>query len=235
MGFFPAAANGDDILVYTDETRIAVRATFHTLRQQTQKPADQPNQALADFVAPAQSGVPDFLGLFAVTAGAGIEPLLAEFARDHDDYSSIMIKALADRLAEALAEALHRRAREEWGYGSGEGLGYEDLIREKYRGIRPAPGYPASPDHTEKRTLFDLLEAEKTIGISLTESYAMHPASSVSGLYFSHPESRYFQVGRIGADQVEDYARRKRRSVEEMERWLAPWLDYDPVRTTTPR
>ena len=234
MGFYPAAAQGDDILVYADETRSRVRATLHTLRQQGQKPDDQPNQALADFVAPAQSGVPDHIGLFAVTTGLGIETLLEEFERDHDDYSSIMTKALADRLAEALAEALHRRARQEWGYGKGEALGYDDLIRERYRGIRPAPGYPASPDHTEKRTLFDLLAAEK-IGVRLTESFAMHPASSVCGLYFSHPEARYFQVGRIAADQVEDYARRKRRTVEEMERWLAPWLAYDPVRTPAPR
>ena len=235
MGFFPAASQGDDILIYGDATRTKVRATFHTLRQQNQKPADQPNQALADFVAPARTGLPDHLGLFTVTAGIGIEPLLAEFERDHDDYSSIMTKALADRLAEALAEALHRKAREEWGYGKDEALGFDDLIRERYRGIRPAPGYPASPDHTEKRTLFDLLEAEKRIGVHLTESFAMHPASSVSGLYFSHPEARYFQVGRIAADQVEDYARRKRRPMEEMERWLAPWLAYDPVRTAAPR
>ena len=195
-----------------------------------------PNQALADFVAPrAERACPTTSALFAVTAGIGIEPLLEEFERDHDDYSSIMTKALADRLAEALAEALHRKAREEWGYGRGEALGYDDLIRERYRGIRPAPGYPACPDHTEKRTLFDLLDAEETIGMRLTESFAMYPASSVSGLYFSHPEARYFQVGRIGADQVEDYARRKRLPVEEMERWLAPWLAYDPVRTAAPR
>ena len=235
LGFFPAASQGDDILIYADQTRSKVGATFHTLRQQNQKPADQPNQALADFIAPAPTGLPDYLGLFTVTAGIGIEPLLEEFEHDHDDYSSIMTKALADRLAEALAEALHRKAREEWGYGRDEALGFDDLIRERYRGIRPAPGYPASPDHTEKRTLFDLLDAENKIGVRLTESFAMHPASSVSGLYFSHPEARYFQVGRIAADQVEDYARRKRRTVEEMERWLAPWLAYDPVRTAAPR
>ena len=229
MAFFPAAAEGDDILVYGDESRRQPVAVLHTLRQQNDKPLGQPNQALADFVAPA-GGPRDYIGAFAVTAGIGIESLLEEFARDHDDYGSIMAKALADRLAEALAEALHRRAREAWGYGRGEALSHEDLIREKYRGIRPAPGYPAQPDHTEKKTLFELVDAER-IGIELTESFAMTPAASVSGLYFSHPQARYFQVGRIGADQVADYARRKRMTVEEAERWLAPWLAYDRAPT----
>ena len=225
MGFFPANSVGDDILVYTDETRTKVRAAFHTLRQQNQKPPDQPNQALADFVAPAQTGVPDYLGLFAVTTGIGIEPLLEEFARDHDDYGSIMTKALADRLAEALAEALHRKAREEWGYGRGEALGYDELIRERYRGIRPAPGYPASPDHTEKRTLFDLLDATANTGITLTENFAMLPTAAVSGFYFAHPQAEYFGVARIGTDQRDDYAKRRGVSLETATRWLRPNLD----------
>jgi 5-methyltetrahydrofolate--homocysteine methyltransferase len=233
MAFFPAAAEGDDIVLYGDEPRARAIATVHTLRQQNAKPEGQPNQALSDFIAPA-GGAPDYLGLFAVTAGIGIESLIEEFQRDHDDYSSIIAKALADRLAEALAEALHRRARAEWGYGKDESIGYDDLIREKYRGIRPAPGYPAQPDHTEKGTLFALLRAE-ALGMRLTESFAMHPAASVSGLYFSHPEARYFQVGRIGADQVADYARRKRMPVEEAERWLAPNLDYEPARAAATR
>jgi 5-methyltetrahydrofolate--homocysteine methyltransferase len=226
--FFPAGAVGDDIALYADESRSRVLATVHTLRQQTDKPDGQPAEALADLVAPRDTGVADYLGAFAVTAGLGMEPLLQEYARDHDDYGSILLKAVADRLAEGLAEVLHRRAREEWGYGREESLGPEDLIRERYRGIRPAPGYPACPDHTEKRTLFDLLGGESRTGIHLTESFAMSPASSVSGWYFSHPESRYFQVGRIGHDQVQDYARRKGIPLAEAERWLAPNLDYEP-------
>jgi 5-methyltetrahydrofolate--homocysteine methyltransferase len=170
----------------------------------------------------------DFLGAFAVTAGIGIEALCARFERDHDDYNSIMAKALADRLAEAFAEWLHKQAREDWGYGAGENLSNEDLIKERYRGIRPAPGYPACPDHTEKRLLFDLLQAEKNTGITLTESFAMLPASSVSGLYFAHPASQYFVVGRIERDQVEEYARRKKMEVRDVERWLAPNLNYEP-------
>ena len=168
------------------------------------------------------------MGAFAVTTGVGLDVLVAEFERDHDDYNAIMAKALADRLAEALAEALHKRAREEWGYGRGEALTPDELIRERYRGIRPAPGYPACPDHTEKRTLFDLLEVEARTALRLTETFAMTPAAAVSGLYFSHPEARYFQVGRIGHDQVLDYARRKGLSVREVERWLAPNLGYEP-------
>jgi 5-methyltetrahydrofolate--homocysteine methyltransferase len=227
FGFFPANAVEDDILVFSDDTRHRVRTTFHTLRQQTERPAGQPYQALSDFVAPRDTGLADFLGAFAVTTGVGIEAVLEEFARDHDDYNSIMLKALADRLAEAFAELLHKKARAEWGYGKDESLSTDDLIRERYRGIRPAPGYPACPDHTEKRTLFDLLHAEREAGVTLTESFAMLPASSVSGLYFSHPEARYFQVGRIGEDQVQDYHRRKGLSVREVERWLAPNLGYE--------
>ena len=227
-GFFPANSIGDDIEVYADESRSRVLATVHTLRQQSEKPAGQANLALADYVAPKSSGIGDYLGGFAVTTGVGIEALCAKFEKDHDDYNSIMTKALADRLAEAFAECLHKQVRDEWGYGRQEQLTTEDLIREKYRGIRPAAGYPACPDHTEKRMLFDLLQAEQQTGIRLTESYAMYPASSVSGLYFAHPQARYFAVGRIGRDQVEDYARRKGVDVTEIERWLGPNLVYEP-------
>jgi 5-methyltetrahydrofolate--homocysteine methyltransferase len=227
-GFWPANAIGDDIELYADSSRSRVLTTFHTLRQQIEKRAGQANQALADFIAPRESDRVDFLGAFAVTAGIGIEALCARFERDHDDYNSIMAKALADRLAEAFAEWLHKQAREDWGYGAGENLSNEDLIKERYRGIRPAPGYPACPDHTEKRLLFDLLQAEKNTGITLTESFAMLPASSVSGLYFAHPASQYFVVGRIERDQVEEYARRKKMEVRDVERWLAPNLNYEP-------
>jgi 5-methyltetrahydrofolate--homocysteine methyltransferase len=226
MGFFPANAAGDDIRVFTDNSRSKVLATFHTLRQQFEKPSGEFNYALADFIAPAESGREDYLGLFAVTAGLEIEKLLERFSRDHDDYNAIMAKALADRLAEALAEVTHKRAREAWGYGMEELLSGEDLIRERYRGIRPAPGYPAQPDHTEKRTIFDLLDAEKNTGIRLTETFAMYPAASVCGLYFAHPEARYFAVGKIGRDQVEDYRRRKELDLEAVERWLSPNLNY---------
>ncbi|MCX7718421.1 MAG: methionine synthase [Candidatus Sumerlaeaceae bacterium] len=229
-GFFPAYADGDDIAVCTDESRASVRTVFRFLRQQTEKPAGQPNQCLADFIAPRDAGRPDYLGAFAVTAGIGIEPVVEQFERDHDDYSSIMVKALADRLAEALAEMLHKRAREEWGYGRGEKLSHEDLIRERYRGIRPAAGYPACPDHTEKATLWALLDAERATGIRLTETFAMYPAASVSGLYFSHPQAKYFAVGKIGPDQVADYAARKGMTVADVERWLAPNLAYEPGR-----
>jgi 5-methyltetrahydrofolate--homocysteine methyltransferase len=229
-GFFPANSVGDDIEVYKDESRSKVLTTFHTLRQQTPKPEGQFNQALADFIAPKSTGLPDHLGAFAVTSGIGLEKICQKFEKDHDDYNSIMAKALADRLAEAFAELLHKKAREEWGYGKGEGLSQEDLIREKYRGIRPAPGYPACPDHTEKRTLFDLLHAEKNAGITLTETFAMLPASSVSGLYFAHPDAKYFAVGKLGRDQVAEYALRKRMDQRTMEKWLAPNLNYDPDR-----
>jgi 5-methyltetrahydrofolate--homocysteine methyltransferase len=215
-GIWPARREGDDIVV--------PGATFHTLRQQQETNTGQ-NLALADFV-----GTSDYVGGFAVTAGIGVDELVARFQKDHDDYNSIMTKALADRLAEALAEKLHRDLRREW-YAKDEQLSNEELIAEKYRGIRPAPGYPASPDHTEKRTLFELLGAE-ALGIRLTESFAMMPAASVSGLYFAHPEARYFAVGKIGRDQVEDYARRKGMSVEDVERWLAPNLGYEPENTS---
>jgi 5-methyltetrahydrofolate--homocysteine methyltransferase len=202
--------------------------TFHTLRQQGEKPEGQYHLALADYVAPKSTGLHDHLGAFAVTAGIGVDTLCARFEKDHDDYNSIMVKALADRLAEACAEWLHKQVRDEWGYGKEEQLSSEDLIRERYRGIRPAPGYPACPDHTEKRLLFDLLKAEQHTGITLTESYAMLPASSVSGLYFAHPASRYFAVGKIGRDQVVDYQRRKDMPLQSIERWLSPNLNYDP-------
>ena len=227
-GFFPANSVGDDIALYQDGSRSKVLATFHTLRQQIPKPDGQFNQALADFIAPKSTGLPDHLGAFAVTSGIGLEALCARFEKEHDDYNAIMAKALADRLAEAFAEYLHKQAREDWGYGGGEALSNEDLIRERYRGIRPAPGYPACPDHTEKRILFDLLQAEKHAGITLTETFAMLPASSVSGLYFAHPEAKYFAVGKLGRDQVLDYARRKQMDVSAIERWLSPNLNYDP-------
>jgi 5-methyltetrahydrofolate--homocysteine methyltransferase len=226
-GFFPANSVGDDIELYTDESRATVHATFHTLRQQGPKPEGQYNQALADFIAPKASGVSDYLGAFAVTSGVGIEALCGRFQQDHDDYNAIMSQALADRLAEGLAELLHKQARDDWGYGTTEQLTVEDLIRERYRGIRPAPGYPACPDHTEKRTLFELLEVQKHAGITLTESFAMYPASSVSGLYFAHPEARYFAVGKLGRDQVLDYQRRKQMDLQTVERWLSPNLNYD--------
>jgi 5-methyltetrahydrofolate--homocysteine methyltransferase len=228
FGFFPANAIGDDIELYTDESRHGIRAVVHTLRQQMQKPPGRPNLALADFVAPRESGVADYIGAFAVTAGHGLEALVAEFEAAQDDYNSIMSKALADRLAEALAERLHERVRTEfWGYAPDERLDNDALIHEKYQGIRPAPGYPACPDHTEKRTLFDLLGAEECAGITLTESFAMLPTASVSGYYFWRPEAQYFGVGRIGRDQVEDYARRKGMDRAVVERWLAPNLNYE--------
>jgi len=231
-GFFPAASRGDDILVYADERRREVRAVFPTLRQQADKGQEEPiHRALSDFIAPEESGRADHLGAFAVTAGHGAPELARQFREEAlDDYSAILVEALADRLAEAFAECLHRRAREEWGYGQGEQLSPEDLIRERYRGIRPAAGYPACPDHTEKRLLFELLDAGANAGISLTESCAMLPASSVSGLYFAHPGACYFNVGRIGRDQVQDYARRKGMPPAAVERWLAPVLGYEPER-----
>jgi len=225
-GFWPASAVGDDIELYSNESRGQVVARFHTLRQQLRKAASEFNQALADFVAPKSADVLDYIGAFVVTAGAGLDELCARFAKEHDDYNSIMAKALADRLAEAFAEWLHKRARQDWGYGRGEQSTLGDLINERYRGIRPAPGYPALPDHTEKGTLFDLLHAEQKAGIQLTENYAMIPASSVCGLYFSHPAARYFSVGKIGRDQVEDYSARKGIAVAEAERWLGPNLAY---------
>ncbi len=227
-GFFPANSIGDDIEVYRDNSRTTILTTFHTLRQQSEKPQGQSSFALADFVAPKESGRADYVGAFAVTTGVGVDVLCKEFERDHDDYNSIMAKALADRLAEAFAEYLHKQARDAWGYGKDEALSSEDLIREKYRGIRPAPGYPACPDHTEKRLLFDLLSAEQHTGITLTESFAMWPAASVSGFYFAHPEAKYFAVGKIGKDQVLDYQARKGMPLSALERWLAPNLNYEP-------
>jgi 5-methyltetrahydrofolate--homocysteine methyltransferase len=223
FAFWPAKAIGDDVEIYTDDTRTERLAVFRFLRQQMKKPSGQFNHSLADFIAPDSV---DYLGGFAVTAGIGADELAAKFAADHDDYNAILTKALADRLAEAFAEFLHREARIAWGFGSDEKLTQEELLREKYRGIRPAAGYPASPDHTEKETLFRLLDAEKQTGIMLTESFAMHPGASVSGLYFSHPDSKYFGVGKIGDDQVRDYAARKNVSVEFVEKWLSPNLDY---------
>jgi 5-methyltetrahydrofolate--homocysteine methyltransferase len=230
IGFWPANAQGDDIVVYADDTRKQQIATFHTLRQQLEKREGRFNAALSDFIAPVSSGVPDYIGAFVVTAGIGEDAVADRFKNANDDYSSILCKALADRLAEAFAERMHARVRREfWGYAPDETLAPEDLILEKYAGIRPAPGYPAQPDHTEKATLFALLDAERNAGVKLTESYAMWPGSSVSGLYFSHAESYYFGVGKIERDQVEDYATRKGWSVAEAERWLAPVLNYIPT------
>jgi 5-methyltetrahydrofolate--homocysteine methyltransferase len=231
FGFWPAnTVDYDTIQVFQDDTREQLQTEFFTLRQQGEKGKGIPNIAFSDFVAPRETGREDYIGGFAVTAGIGIETLLEQFEKDHDDYSSIMVKALADRLAEAFAERLHQRVREEfWGYASNEHLSNEDLIQEKYRGVRPAPGYPGCPDHTEKITLFELLDASTKTGIRLTENLAMYPASSVSGLYYAHPESRYFGLGKIGKDQVEDIARRKNMPVAELERWLAPNLNYDPA------
>lgn len=226
-GFWPAAALGDDILLYEDAQRQNELARLHTLRQQWQRKGQQWFCALADFVAPHDSGRTDFVGAFAVTAGIGAPELTARFESQQDDYSAILVKALADRLAEAFAERLHQVVRRHWGYGRQEQLSPEDLLRERYRGIRPAPGYPACPDHTEKRILFDLLRAEQSAGIRLTESYAMDPAASICGLYFAHPKAHYFSVDQITRDQVEDYARRKAMRIQEVERWLAPNLGYD--------
>jgi 5-methyltetrahydrofolate--homocysteine methyltransferase len=248
-GFFPANRVGDDVELYTDESRAKVLAKFHFLRQQIEKGDGTPNWCLADFVAPkagresrAESREPDsansaldprpstldHFGAFAVTSGHGLKELVEKFKADHDDYNAIMAEALADRLAEAFAEFLHKRVREEWGYGRTEKLTTEDLIGEKYRGIRPAAGYPACPDHTEKGILWQLLDVEKNAGIRLTESFAMWPASSVSGLYFAHPESKYFAVGKLGRDQLLDYHVRKGMTLQEAERWLGPYLNYEP-------
>ena len=227
IGFFQANAVQEDIEIYGDESR-HLQMTFHTLRQQELKPNQNPNLAVADFIAPRESGKLDYLGGFAVTAGLRIEPLVEKFEKDNDDYNALMTKALADRLAEGLAELIHKRARDAWGFGQDENLPAADLIHEGYRGIRPAPGYPALPDHTEKRPLFDLLCAEKNAGINLTENFAMYPAASVSGFYFSLPQSKYFAVGKIDRDQVGDYARRKGMDLKVTERWLSPNLNYDP-------
>ena len=230
IGLFPANSIGhDDIEVYVDDSRMGLLAEFHSLRQQTKKPPGQPNFALADFIAPKQTGRNDYIGAFALAAGFGMEDKLRRFEQDHDDYQAIMLKALADRLAEALAERLHQRVRKEfWGYQADETLDNSALIAEKYRGIRPAPGYPACPDHTEKPLIWDLLKVETNTGITLTDNYAMYPAAAVCGLYFSHPDSRYFGLGKINRDQVSDYALRKGMEVRQAERWLGPSLGYDP-------
>jgi 5-methyltetrahydrofolate--homocysteine methyltransferase len=234
IGFFPANSVDEDIEVYADESRREVAWRLHHLRQQKPKPAGQPHYALSDFVAPRDSGVADWVGAFAVTAGLGLDDKVREFEARHDDYGSIMLKALADRLAEALAERMHERVRREfWGYAPEERFTNDQLVREEYRGIRPAPGYPACPDHTEKAELWRLLDAEANAGIRLTESFAMYPTAAVSGWYFSHPEARYFQVGKIDADQVTDYARRKGMTVAEAERWLAPVIGYEASERTT--
>ena len=230
VGFWPANSVGDDVILYTDESRKERLAAFHGLRQQIAKREQgAPNYCQSDFVAPEESGLADYVGAFAVTAGIGEEALADSYDRRQDNYSAIMAKALADRLAEAFAERLHERARRElWGYEGGAARDIEALIREDYPGIRPAPGYPMQPDHTEKATLFRLLEAETNAGMALTESFAMTPPASVSGLYFSHPQSLYFGVGQIAEDQVEDYARRKGMGRRDAEKWLAPILAYDP-------
>jgi len=228
-GFFPANRVGDDVELYTDESRTKVLTTFHFLRQQIEKGDGTSNFSLADFIAP--KGSPDFIGGFAVTSGHNLKELVEKLKADHDDYNAIMAEALADRLAEAFAEFLHKRAREQWSFGKVENLKPEDLIEEKYRGIRPAAGYPACPDHTEKGILWKLLDVEKNAGIKLTESFAMWPGSSVSGLYFAHPDSKYFAVGKLGRDQLLDYHLRKGLTLQEVERWLGPWLNYDPAKT----
>jgi 5-methyltetrahydrofolate--homocysteine methyltransferase len=229
FGLYPAAqVNGDDIEIYADDTRQTAFATWHNLRQQNHKPQGRANLCLADFVAPKVSGVADWLGAFAVCAG-GIEDRVRQFEAGHDDYNAIMLKVLADRIAEAFAEHLHERVRREfWGYAADEQLAKPELIAEAYRGIRPAPGYPACPDHRAKAALFRLLDAERNAGMRLTESFAMLPASAVSGFYLSHAQSSYFAVGKIGRDQVEDYARRSGTSVADAEKWLAPVLAYEP-------
>ncbi|HPH47209.1 MAG TPA: vitamin B12 dependent-methionine synthase activation domain-containing protein, partial [Chryseolinea sp.] len=229
FGFYPASrTEKDDVTLFHPTDSKKQLSEFHFLRQQNKKAKDLPNFCLADFIAPATANKEDYMGMFAVTAGVGIEKLLEKYKADHDDYSDIMLKALADRLAEAFAECLHEKVRREfWGYAKNESLSNDEMIEEKYQGIRPAPGYPACPDHTEKKILFEILDAEKQAGIKLTESYAMYPASSVSGFYFSNPESKYFGLGKIEKDQVVEYAERKGMKLEEIERWLAPNLSYD--------
>jgi len=225
-GFFRANAVGDDVELYCQGHTIT---TLHFLRQQANREGKEPCRCLADFIAPKQSGLEDSIGAFAVTTGIGLRELTDRFRAEHDDYNAIMAEALADRLAEAFAECLHKRVRDEWGYGRTESLSPEELIQEHYRGIRPAPGYPACPDHTEKGTLWQLLDVKANTGIEITENFAMWPGSSISGIYFAHPQSRYFSVGKIGKDQVEDYCARKGMNLDEVERWLGPNLNYDPA------
>jgi 5-methyltetrahydrofolate--homocysteine methyltransferase len=228
-GLFPANAVGDDVELYTDEGRSKVLDRLCFLRQQSNKSSGAPNRCLGDFIAPRGTGLPDHIGAFAVTAGIGLKRIVEGFKAEQDDYNAIMAEAIADRLAEAFAEYLHKRARDEWGYGKVEDLTQDGLIREQYRGIRPAPGYPACPDHTEKGTIWRLLDVEKNTGMLLTESYAMWPGASVSGFYFAHPAAEYFGLGKIDRDQVEDYRARKGMTLGEVERWLAPNLNYDPA------
>ncbi|NOQ87837.1 MAG: methionine synthase, partial [Gammaproteobacteria bacterium] len=233
IGFFPANSVGDAIEIYMDDTRAEVKTVLHHLRQQMAKPSDRPNSCISDFVAPkamknGSGGKPDYIGAFAVTTGIGIEEHVQRFEADHDDYNSILLKALADRLAEAFAERMHERVRKEfWAYASDEQLDNNALIKEGYQGIRPAPGYPACPDHTEKATLWDLIEPGKNAGITITESFALLPTAAISGFYFSHPDAKYFGTGKVQKDQVEDYAKRKGDELKVVERWLAPVLDYD--------
>ena len=228
-GLFPASAVGDDVELYSDVAREKVLERFHFLRQQSNKEGSEPCRSLSDFIAPKETGLPDHIGAFAVTSGIGLKELCDRFRSQNDDYNAIMAEAIADRLAEAFAECLHKRVRDEWGYGCEEGLSNADLIQEKYRGIRPAAGYPACPDHTEKGPLWRLLDVQANIGMLITESFAMWPGSSVSGLYFAHPQSRYFSLGKIDRDQVADYSKRKGMSVGEIERWLGQNLNYDPA------
>jgi 5-methyltetrahydrofolate--homocysteine methyltransferase len=227
-GLFPASAVGDDVELYTDESRAQVLQRFHFLRQQANREGSEPCRSLSDFIAPKESGLPDHVGAFAVTSGIGLKELCDRFRAENDDYNAIMAEAIADRLAEAFAECLHKRVRDEWGYGRAEKLTPEELIHEKYRGIRPAAGYPACPDHTEKGPLWNLLDVQTNTGMIITESFAMWPGSSVSGLYFAHPEARYFSLGKIDRDQVADYSQRKGMSVAEVERWLGQNLNYEP-------
>jgi 5-methyltetrahydrofolate--homocysteine methyltransferase len=227
-GLFPASAVGDDVELYTDESRAQVLQRFHFLRQQANREGSEPCRSLSDFIAPKESGLPDHVGAFAVTSGIGLKELCDRFRAENDDYNAIMAEAIADRLAEAFAECLHKRVRDEWGYGRAENLTPEELIHEKYRGIRPAAGYPACPDHTEKGPLWNLLDVQANTGMIITESFAMWPGSSVSGLYFAHPQARYFSLGKIDRDQVADYSQRKGMSVAEVERWLGQNLNYEP-------
>jgi len=230
IGLWPAAAVGDDIAVYADPSQTAELARLHTLRQQLVRDAEHPNLALADFIAPLDSGIPDYIGAFAVTTGHGERARAAAFEAANDDYNAILFTALCDRLAEAFAERMHERVRRDlWGYATEEAYAPEQLIAESYQGIRPAPGYGCQPDHTEKGTMFELLDATAAAGIELTESFAMSPGASVSGLYFAHPQSRYFGIGRIGLDQLEDYAARKGWDPDEARRWLNTLLDDEPV------
>jgi 5-methyltetrahydrofolate--homocysteine methyltransferase len=228
-GFFAANAVGDDVELYADDSRTQTLKRFHFLRQQANREGSEPCRSLGDFIAPKETGLRDHMGAFAVTSGIGLKEVCDRYRAENDDYNAIMAEAIADRLAEAFAECLHKRVRDEWGYGRDEGLSPEDLISEKYRGIRPAAGYPACPDHTEKGPLWQLLDVQANTGMMITESFAMWPGSSVSGLYFAHPQSRYFSLGKIDRDQVADYAQRKGMSVAEVERWLGQNLNYDSV------